>query len=159
MEQHEQRPRTVRSAAVGALVQDRPAPHQRLVEQARQLDQRLLVEAQGHQVDVRPRIVEPAGRSPQLDQRRDAGYDVLRSGEPAVAEECHDDGNTRQVSRSSGRVTVSKKIERDPLAPTYPMPPRDAGIMPGSVVIVGALFTTCVTTVAAVLALRLPSPE
>src|SRR6201996_3194728 len=44
-----------------------------------------------------------AGRSPQLDQRRDAGYDVLRSGEPAVAEECHDDGNARQVLLTSHR--------------------------------------------------------
>ena len=43
------------------------------------------------------------GRSPQLNQRREAGWDVLRGGEPAITEECHDDGNARQVLLTSHR--------------------------------------------------------
>jgi cyclic di-GMP phosphodiesterase Gmr len=44
-----------------------------------------------------------AGRSPQLDQRREAGCDVLRAGQPAITEECHDDGKARQVLLTSHR--------------------------------------------------------
>src|SRR6202000_489707 len=44
-----------------------------------------------------------AMHSPQLDQRREVGCDVLRAGEPAVAEECHDDGTAKQVLLTSHR--------------------------------------------------------
>jgi diguanylate cyclase (GGDEF)-like protein len=44
-----------------------------------------------------------AARSAQLDQRREAGCDVLRAGQPAIAEECHDDGKARQVLLTSHR--------------------------------------------------------
>src|SRR5580704_1110595 len=35
-----------------------------------------------------------AAQSAQLDQRREAGCDVLRAGQPAITEECRDDGKT-----------------------------------------------------------------
>jgi diguanylate cyclase (GGDEF)-like protein len=44
-----------------------------------------------------------AGRSAKLDRRREAGCDVLRAGQPAIAEECHDDGKARQVLLTSHR--------------------------------------------------------
>jgi cyclic di-GMP phosphodiesterase Gmr len=44
-----------------------------------------------------------AGRSPQLDQRREAGWDVLCAGEPVITEECRDDGKARQVLLTSHR--------------------------------------------------------
>jgi diguanylate cyclase (GGDEF)-like protein len=44
-----------------------------------------------------------AGRSLQLDQRREAGCDVLRARQPAIVEECHDDGKARQVLLTSHR--------------------------------------------------------
>ena len=43
------------------------------------------------------------GQSAQFDQRREAGYDVLRAGQPAITEECHDDGNAKQVLLTSHR--------------------------------------------------------
>jgi cyclic di-GMP phosphodiesterase Gmr len=45
----------------------------------------------------------PATRSPQLDQRREVGCDVLRAGQPAITEECHDDGKAKQVLLTSHR--------------------------------------------------------
>ena len=44
-----------------------------------------------------------AGRSTQLEQRREAGCDVLRAGQPAITEERHDDGTARQVLLTSHR--------------------------------------------------------
>src|SRR5580704_5574608 len=44
-----------------------------------------------------------ATRSAQFDQRREAGCDVLRAGQPAITEECHDDGTARQVLLTSHR--------------------------------------------------------
>ena len=43
------------------------------------------------------------GRSPQLDQRREAGCGVLRTGQAVITEECHDDGNAKQVLLTSHR--------------------------------------------------------
>ncbi|MBV8926235.1 MAG: EAL domain-containing protein [Bradyrhizobium sp.] len=42
-------------------------------------------------------------RSPRLEQRREAGCEMLRAGRPAVAEECQDDGRARQVLLTSHR--------------------------------------------------------
>jgi diguanylate cyclase (GGDEF)-like protein len=44
-----------------------------------------------------------AARPAQLEQRREAGCDVLRAGQPAITEECHDDGKARQVLLTSHR--------------------------------------------------------
>ena len=44
-----------------------------------------------------------ARRSLQLDQRREAGYDVLRTGQPVITEECHEDGRAKQVLLTSHR--------------------------------------------------------
>jgi diguanylate cyclase (GGDEF)-like protein len=44
-----------------------------------------------------------AGPSPRLEQRREAGCDVLRAGQPAITEESHDDGKTKQVLLTSHR--------------------------------------------------------
>lgn len=43
-----------------------------------------------------------------------------------------------EVAQTGGKVTVGNKIERDPLAPTYPMPRQRAEAPPSSVVIIGA---------------------
>jgi c-di-GMP phosphodiesterase Gmr len=42
-------------------------------------------------------------RAVQFDQRREAGCDVLRGGEPSITEECHDDGKAKQVLLTSHR--------------------------------------------------------
>lgn len=42
-----------------------------------------------------------------------------------------------EVDRSGGKIRVGEKIERDPLAPTYPMPSRRAGKQPSNVVVLG----------------------
>jgi c-di-GMP phosphodiesterase Gmr len=44
-----------------------------------------------------------AGRSAQLEQRHEVGCDVLRAGQAAITEECHDDGKARQVLLTSHR--------------------------------------------------------
>ena len=44
-----------------------------------------------------------ATRSAQFDQRREAGCDVLRAGQPAITEECRDDGKARQVLLTNHR--------------------------------------------------------
>jgi NADPH-dependent 2,4-dienoyl-CoA reductase/sulfur reductase-like enzyme/nitrite reductase/ring-hydroxylating ferredoxin subunit len=44
-----------------------------------------------------------------------------------------------EVERSGGKIRVGKKIERDPLSPTYPLPSdSNASARPGKVVILGA---------------------
>jgi NADPH-dependent 2,4-dienoyl-CoA reductase/sulfur reductase-like enzyme/nitrite reductase/ring-hydroxylating ferredoxin subunit len=42
-----------------------------------------------------------------------------------------------EVDRSGGKIRVGEKIERDPLAPTYPMPSSRTGKQPSNVVILG----------------------
>jgi diguanylate cyclase (GGDEF)-like protein len=51
------------------------------------------------------RIIDGAPADPptQLDRRREAGCDILRAGQAAVTEECHDGGETRQVLLTSHR--------------------------------------------------------
>jgi diguanylate cyclase (GGDEF)-like protein len=41
--------------------------------------------------------------SPQLNRRREAGCNILRAGQAATTEECHDDGGARQVLLTSHR--------------------------------------------------------
>jgi PAS domain-containing protein len=43
------------------------------------------------------------GQSPRFEQRREAGCDVLRTGQPAITEECHDDGKARLVLLTNHR--------------------------------------------------------
>ncbi|HEY4304805.1 MAG TPA: FAD-dependent oxidoreductase [Gemmatimonadaceae bacterium] len=43
-----------------------------------------------------------------------------------------------EVTTSGGTVTVGRKIERDPLSPTYPMPSNKPATLPSNVVILGA---------------------
>lgn len=46
---------------------------------------------------------DATGPSSRLDQRREAGCDALRAGQPVITEESHDDGQAKQVLLTSHR--------------------------------------------------------